>query len=280
MKGQINETFKIYPISVEEVKQINAAPNEPHQHDYEELIVGIEGQLEHFIDFGSTWTNSPYTSFVAKGKVHRVQPRLQDGQFFAWVIRFQSEFIPEIIFQLYGFYHEQANIEFERGNCFDRINTLCEMMYQEYRQENPDLAIIRHLLQAVFIMIESQRKKILPDSEGLLKTQSQTFKNFLAVLEENFRRPVGVSFYAEKLFMTSRNLNVICQNILQQSVSEIIETRKLTEAKNLLITTDKTIAEIGFELGYKEKSYFTNVFKKKTGQSPSAFRSSMKKIVS
>jgi AraC-like DNA-binding protein len=280
MKGQMNETFKIYPISAEEVRQINAAPNEPHQHDYEELIVGIEGKLEHFIDFGSTWTNSPYTTFISKGKVHRVQPRLKNDQFYAWVIRFQNEFIPEIIFQLYGYYHEQANIEFERGSCFDRINTLCEMMYQEYRQENPDLAIIRHLLQAVFIMIESQRKKILPDSEGLLKTQSQTFKNFLAVLEENFRRPVGVSFYAEKLFMTSRNLNVICQNILQQSVSEIIETRKLTEAKNLLITTDKTIAEIGFELGYNEKSYFTNVFKKKTGQSPSTFRSSMKKIIS
>ncbi|MGC9353018.1 MAG: hypothetical protein ACP5D9_04215 [Mariniphaga sp.] len=46
---QMNETFKIYSISVEEVRQINAAPNEPHQHDYEELIVGIEGQLEHFI---------------------------------------------------------------------------------------------------------------------------------------------------------------------------------------------------------------------------------------
>ena len=278
----MNETFKIYPISVEEARQINAEPNEPHQHDFEELIVGVEGQLEHFIDFGSAWTNSPCASFVTKGKVHRVQPRLNDGQFFAWVIRFQSEFIPEIIFQLYGYYHEQANIEFERGNCFDRINTLCEMMYREYRQENPDLAIIRHLLQAVFIMIESQRKKIFSDSDtdGLLKTQSQTFRNFLAVLEENFRRPVGVSFYAEKLFMTPRNLNIICQNILQQSVSEIIETQKLTEAKNLLITTDKTIAEIGFELGYNEKSYFTNVFKKKTGQSPSAFRNSMKKLVS
>ncbi|RIH63912.1 AraC family transcriptional regulator [Mariniphaga sediminis] len=276
----MNETFKIYPVSVEEAKKINASVNEPHQHDYEELIIGIEGQLEHFIDFDSTRTDSPYASFITKGKVHRVQPRLKNELFFAWVIRFQSEFIPEIIFQLYGFYHNQANIEFERGTCFDRVNTLCEMMYLEYQQENPDLAIIRHLLQAVFIMIESQRKKILPDTEGLLKTQSQTFKNFLAVLEENFRRPAGVSFYAEKLFMTPRNLNVICQNILQQSVSEIIETRKLTEAKNMLITTDLTIAEIGFELGYNEKSYFTNVFKKKTGQSPSAFRTSMKKLFS
>lgn len=276
----MDELFKIYPISEEDVRTINASVNEPHQHDYEELIVGTEGRLEHFIDFGSTWTNSPYASFIMKGKVHRVQPRLNDaGRFHAWVIRFQSEFIPETIFRLYGFYHEQANIEFEEGYCFERINTLCEMMHREYRQENPDLAIIQHLLQALFIMIESQRRKSVPDN-GLMKTQGYTFKNFLAVLEDNFRRPEGVNFYAEKLFMTPRNLNLICQDIVQQSVSEIIETRKLTEAKNLLISTDKSIAEIGFELGYNENSYFTNVFRKKTGQSPTEFRKAMQKLIS
>ena len=80
--------------------------------------------------------------------------------------------------------------------------------------------------------------------------------------------------------MSSRNLNIICQNILQQSVSEIIETRKLIEAKNLLLTTDRTIAEIGFDLGYNDKSYFTSVFKRKSGQTPSAFRKEMTELFS
>jgi len=127
-------------------------------------------------------------------------------------------------------------------------------------------------------MIESERKKMQPDQKGLSMTQNVTFKNFLRILEENFRRAEGVEFYAEKLFMSSRNLNLICQNILNQSVSEIIETRKLTEAKNLLITTDKPISEIGFDLGYKEKSHFTRVFKRKAGQTPSEFREDMKKL--
>ena len=119
-----------------------------------------------------------------------------------------------------------------------------------------------------------------PDETSLLSTQNITFKNFLKILEENFRRSEGVEFYAEKLFMSARNLNLICQNILQQSVSEIIETRKLIEAKNLLISTDKTISEIGYELGYNEKSYFTSVFKKKSGQTPSDFRDEMSKLIS
>ncbi len=129
-------------------------------------------------------------------------------------------------------------------------------------------------------MVESERKKLNPGADILHSTQNTTFKNFLKILEENFRRPEGVEFYAEKLFMTSRNLNLICHNILQQSVSEIIETRKLIEAKNLLISTGKTISEIGFELGYNEKSYFTNVFKKKSGQTPTEFREEMSRLLS
>jgi AraC-like DNA-binding protein len=129
-------------------------------------------------------------------------------------------------------------------------------------------------------MIESQRRTLETKEPINQKTQNITFKNFLRVLEDNFRRSEGVDFYAEKLFMSSRNLNLICQNILQQSVSEIIETRKLIEAKNLLISTDKSISEIGYELGYNEKAYFTTVFKRKSGQTPSDFREEMRQLIS
>ena len=67
---------------------------------------------------------------------------------------------------------------------------------------------------------------------------------------------------------------------MQKSVSELIETRKLIEAKNLLIYTDKTVSEIGFELGYNEKAYFTRVFKKRTGQTPTEFKEAMQKLIS
>ena len=129
-------------------------------------------------------------------------------------------------------------------------------------------------------MIESKRKIAEPVENSLQKTQNITFKNFLKILEENFRRPEGVEFYSGKLFMSARNLNLICRNILQKSVSEIIETRKMIEAKNMLLHTGKTVSEIGYELGYNEKAYFSNVFKKKTGQTPTGFREEMHRLIS
>ncbi|RKD91628.1 helix-turn-helix domain-containing protein [Mangrovibacterium diazotrophicum] len=276
----MNETFRIFQLSPEDVEHIQASENEPHTHDYEELLLGVEGQLEHFIDFESSKMDAPFVSFVAKGKVHRVIPYLKNGKCNIWAIRFKSEFIPETTFQLYAYYHNNANIQLPADRCFQRMETICSLMLEETKASTPDYSIIRHLLSALFTMIESERKKQESDQSHLIKTQSSTFKTFLLTLEENFRRPEGVEFYAEKLFMSSRNLNIICQNIMQQSVSELIETRKLIEAKNLLTTTDKTIAEIGFELGYNEKSYFTSVFKRKAGITPSEFRKEMQQLIS
>lgn len=276
----MNQLFRIFTVTEAEVNKITAAPDRPHQHDFEELIVGMEGRLEHFIDFKTEVLDAPFACFVTKGKTHRVVPGLKNDRCKMWVLRFKSEFIPETTFQLYAYYHDYANIPMQPGVCFDRMVGLCEIIYGEMQQQVPDLGIVRHLLSALFAMIESERRKKEPEGPAGFSTQNTTFKNFLAILEENFRRPEGVDFYAEKLFMSARNLNLICQHILQKSVSEIIETRKMIEAKNLLTTTDLTVAEIGFELGYKEKSYFTNVFKKKSGQTPTEFREEMRRLVS
>ena len=55
----------------------------------------------------------------------------------------------------------------------------------------------------------------------------------------------------------------------------------IQRVKRAKVTVEgKTISEIGFELGFKEKAYFTSVFKKKAGQTPSAFRDEMKRIIS
>lgn len=276
----MNQLFKIFKVDVAEANKINASPDEPHEHDFEELIIGVEGELDHFIDFKATTLSAPLVSFVTKGKIHRVLPKVKDGNCNMWVLRFKTEFIPETAFQLYSLYHDNANFKIQAGSCFDRLVSLCDMIYSEMQQEPPDLGVVRHLLSALFTMIESEKRKTEPAETGLSKTRNTTFKNFLKILEENYQRPAGVDFYAEKLFMSARNLNSICQQIMQLSVSELIEARKLIEAKNQLINTDKSISEIGFELGYSEKAYFTTVFKKRSGQTPSEFRSEMRKLIS
>ncbi|WP_109830130.1 helix-turn-helix domain-containing protein [Reichenbachiella versicolor] len=275
----MNELIEIIEVHPNDVKRIESEPPpEPHRHDFEELIVGIEGMVEHFIDFQTEQFAAPFISFVSRQKTHRFIPKTLDGKCHILGIRFKSEFIPETTFHLYSLFHNNANLSLKADSCFDRIEQICSIMQDELKQSNPDLGVIRHLLSALFVMIESERQKQKPETKQQV-AQNETYTTFLQILEENFRRPEGVEYYAERLFMSSRNLNHITQKMFSQSVSEIIETRKLIEAKNLLTSTDKTISEISFELGYNEKSYFSKVFKKKSGQTPSEFRDEMRKLV-
>lgn len=276
----MTEIFNMFRITAAESQKIMYSVNEPHAHNFEELIIGGQGQLEHFIDFKSRLMDAPFISFVTQGKIHRVKPLLKDGKCDMWVLRFKSEFIAETTFSLYASFHDKANISMQSNTCFEKLNTICKIIYDEYQQDAPDLSVIRQLLSALFTIIESERRKLNLNDDESKKIQSSTFKNFLRLLEEHYKEPKDVNFYAAKLFMTSRNLNLICQNILQQSVSEIIEIRKLTQAKNLLMSTDKNVAEIGYELGFNEKTYFTHVFKRKAGLTPTEFREEIQKQLS
>ena len=275
----MKELFKIYKVDIIEAKRIINSINQPHKHNFEELIIGLKGEIRHFIDFKSQKIQSPFVSFVTQGKIHQVAPEVSGEEYDLWVIRFKREFIPEITFDLYNFYHDNANFNINQTTAFKKLDILCSLIFDEYNSETPELAVIRNLLISIFSIIEVDRKKSGNDIDHLIKNQNTTFSNFLSILEDNYRRTEGVNFYAEKLFMTPKSLNTITQNILHMSVSEMIELRKLTEAKKLLFTTEKTISEIGYDIGYTDKAYFTSVFKKKTGITPTEFRDEMKNLL-
>lgn len=129
-------------------------------------------------------------------------------------------------------------------------------------------------------MVDMERKRNMPTESSSKSHHIEAFGKFLKLLEEHYHLDEGVTFYAEKMNMSERNLNIICKNNFQKSVSEIIESRKLTEAKRLLIHTDKSVSEVGFELGYNEKSYFTRVFHSKIGATPSRYRELTKTLIS
>jgi AraC-like DNA-binding protein len=89
------------------------------------------------------------------------------------------------------------------------------------------------------------------------------------VLIQQFNELVNVKFkqwkfprqYADELHITSNYLNMIVKKSLGWSAGYIIRERIVLEAKRLLQSTDLTVAEIGTELGFTDKSNFNKYFK-------------------
>lgn len=273
----MEQPFVILKITQAFVDEVRAKREDAHFHDFEELVIVTEGSLEHYIDFQMEVIEAPAASYVSMGKMHRVVER---DDLRGWIIKFQNEFVPDSKLHFYSNFMSSPSVPLAASGCIGRFDSLCEIINQEFLRESPDGATLRHLTSALVAMIESERKSNLPIDGSAKTMQVATFTNFLRILEENFRRDEGVQFYAEKMNMSERNLNLICKNNFQKSVSEIIETRKLIEAKSLLMHTSKSVSEIGFELGYNEKSYFTRVFRNKISITPTEFRERAHRIIS
>jgi AraC-like DNA-binding protein len=95
--------------------------------------------------------------------------------------------------------------------------------------------------------------------------------NFL--VEQNFRRQHQVKFYAGQLNRSPKTLSNLFALYNHKSPLMIIQERIIQEAKRLLIYTDKTAKEIAYYLGFEDAGHFGKFFKKRTGQTPSEFKS-------
>ena len=55
---------------------------------------------------------------------------------------------------------------------------------------------------------------------------------------------------------------------------QYIMSRRIGKAQSLLISTDYSITDIAFMVGYHDSNYFINIFKKTVGTSPLKYRKS------
>ena len=273
----MEKLFNMFVISEEVIAEIRSHPTKPHRHAYEELLIVTKGNPVHFIDFFEETLSAPVVIYVAQGKVHEFMP---DPETRGWCIRYRNDFIPTSNFHFYSNYLDKINFTFNQGSCQQEIGNLCELILFEFEHHPGSPDVYRYLLSALMAKLEAEGKHNLSEEKEARTPAGIAFRNFLQILEDNYKRPLGVGFYADKLNTSVRNLNLVCQKVFGKSVSEIIETRKLIEARRLLLSSPMNISEIGYDLGYNEKSYFTRVFAKKTGLTPSDFRAAMQPVLS
>jgi AraC family transcriptional activator of pobA len=81
-----------------------------------------------------------------------------------------------------------------------------------------------------------------------------------------------VSHYARQLALTPGHLNALCRRHLGRTAKAIIEDRLSVEARRSLLYSNHSIEQIGYDLGFKDPSYFARFFRRTSGKTPSVFR--------
>jgi AraC-like DNA-binding protein len=82
-----------------------------------------------------------------------------------------------------------------------------------------------------------------------------------------------VKFFASQLNLSPNYLSDLLNRFTGKTTQEHIHLKLVDTAKSLLWSTEKSISEIAYELGFQYPSHFTKVFKTKTGLTPQQYRS-------
>ncbi|HUH40744.1 MAG TPA: helix-turn-helix domain-containing protein [Castellaniella sp.] len=155
----------------------------------------------------------------------------------------------------------------------DRIRALFGSILDEYIHDRVcrSTAISGTVLM-LFAEVARLRHLSLQKGEPADTGGRALYRRFKELAEEHFRDRWTVADYADALATTERSLRRLCLGIVGQSPGQIVQRRVLLEAKRTLLYTEKTIAEVGYELGFDDPAYFTRFFSRNAGETPAVFR--------
>lgn len=248
-----------------------------HKHSFYEILWVDEGESRQIIDFKNYELGKGSLFFISPGQVHEFiewQPLkggtiMFTGDFF--LINHQNKNkLFELSFLDNTYFNPALNLS---DSSFIEIRNTIQYLINEKRREDSDKSILQSYLNILLLQIQRS-------IENELTTKYNTrylvlFKEFQILVEKDFFTNATVIDYSDQLRITQRHLNRVVKEITGDSATQFIQNRKMLEAKRLLTFTDKSVGEVAASLNYFDSSFFTKIFKKVLGQSPTSYRTAM-----
>ncbi|MCB9285112.1 MAG: helix-turn-helix domain-containing protein [Lewinellaceae bacterium] len=117
--------------------------------------------------------------------------------------------------------------------------------------------------------LEQQRRQLIFD----LAMRDPFFRKVVATIEQRMGDPAfSVEQLSQAILLSPSQLQRKILALTEKSPGQIIRNIRLQKAKELLRSTDLNVAEVAFQCGFSDPSYFTRIFRKEEGIPPSQWK--------
>ncbi|APY10587.1 hypothetical protein BWZ22_04750 [Seonamhaeicola sp. S2-3] len=252
------DTIKIEPF------RKNVRKTSPHKHNkYLEFVYFTNATGYHVIDNLKIDITPPMFFVVRKEQIHFWNLTSEPDGF---VIIIKKSFldncidieIKHLLLKISAYTHLTPQ---------DNKTIIClfKLLINENQSKNKNNTIIEGLFKALLgKLLQFKKQKPL--------INNSIYQKFIELLSAQDKLFNSVEHFADLLNTSPQNLNASCRNECGKSASEVLSDFILSEAKRLLLYTDKTITEIAYSLSFKDNSHFTKYFKRHVGFTPSTYR--------
>ena len=129
-----------------------------------------------------------------------------------------------------------------------------------------------YIPHAFSIVYSIYSETIKSENKGYVK-KNELFSKITSFIFEHYTDPnFSVQDISDYINISEVHLRRIFKQSLNISPIKYINFLKLEKAKNMLISSNYTVAEVAQSVGFEDPYYFSKLFKKEIGISPSSYR--------
>ena len=219
-------------------------------------------------------------TFFAPGQIHSWGTNTQQSAVSGWGLVFHPDFIRKYplgmkIGKLKFFSYETNEALHTSDAERSMIEGIMENIENEYKQ-NIDEHSQDIIVSQLDVLLNYAERFYTRQFRTRDSVESDVVTRFQSILHEHFENEsnklITANDIASQLAMSAHYLSDLLRNLTGMNTQQHIHTYLIERAKGLLKTTNLSISEIAYTLGFEYPQYFNRLFKSKTGQTPVEFR--------
>lgn len=239
-----------------------------HRDDYYIAVLLTEGTALVEIDFERIELTEGDILIISPWQVHS-KPSGAVWQANGWMLAFSPELLSESETRLIEEY-SISPYPFNPGkNIVADIDTLCSILERNEGKHSISVALASSIKSLVLSELN------ISDRSTSGRYRAITLK-LRKLLEQQLTKEKSPVAYASMMCISEVYLNEAVKSATGLSAGEYIRSRAMIHARRQLTYSSLSAKEIAYSLGYDDYAYFSRLFKKHVGKSPSEYRKNLK----
>jgi AraC-like DNA-binding protein/RNAse (barnase) inhibitor barstar len=244
----------------------------PHRNSGYKVALLLEGTISGNVDFKKYEVTAPAVLFSSPEQVDQLTG-YENHQMIH--IAFSKDYLLNDVRNTLSCWEcmfSQIVIPVTTKKDFIELKTYANLIQQEFVQlrHQKDL-VIRNLLNA-FLITAARLGTCKTRLTVMNSSQNKILLQFRTLIEDNFLSKTQVTEYADMIYITPGHLNDTIKTVTGKTAKQIIDEKRITEAKRLLFWGELSVKQIASHLNFEDDAYFNRFFKKHTGQTPALFQ--------
>lgn len=147
------------------------------------------------------------------------------------------------------------------------LNNCCQLMMNKQELSTNGAEIKINLLKSFLLMVTED----WGETNNNISKPFKILLDFKELLYQNFTKEHNLSFYADNLTISLNYLNRCVKQISGKTPKQLLNEMLINQSKIYLQENNLNISEICYKLSFNDPAYFSRLFKKIVGVSPTQY---------